>query len=325
VITSLYRDPNGTITVGLDESALVSLLASGTGLLWVDLEHPSDEETAILSRVFHFHRLAIDDCLNEHVDPPKIDDYGDYLFVIVQGIQVDGQGDRLETTELDFFLGPSYVVSFHDAVFPSVTALRQRCQVESFPAIERGADFLAQQLVDGLVDDFIPEVEKLEELTDFLEEQVLTRPEPHLLERVLTVKRNTLRLRRTLLPQRDVINRLSRGEFPKFVRPETQIFYRDIYDHIVRVEELVETNRDLSESVLTTYLSVTSNRLNEVMKWLTIVSTLVLPPAAIAGIYGMNFEFMPELRWRYGYFFALALMATIDLVLLVYFRRRRWL
>jgi magnesium transporter len=304
---------------------MAAALADPSSLLWVDLEDPTDEEAEILARVFRFHRLAIDDCLNHHVDPPKIDDYGDYLFLIVQGIKVDGSGERLQTTELDFFLGPNYVVSFHDSPFPSVTALRQRCQFESSPAVERGADFLAYTLVDGLVDDFLPVVQRMEEITDLLEERVLLNPQRELLQSVLNVKRDTIRLRRTLLPQRDVVNRLSRGEYPNFIRRELEIFYRDVYDHIVRVEELVETHRDLTESVLTTYLSVVSNRLNEVMRFLAAIGTIVLVPTWIAGIYGMNFEFMPELDWPFGYPFALGLMAATMIGFYLYFRRRGWL
>jgi magnesium transporter len=325
MISSIYRRVDGGVCTGLSEEEIAKALADKTGLLWVDLEDPDDAEVTILDRVFHFHRLTIDDCLNHHVDPPKIDDYTDYLFIIIQGIKFNGTADKLETTELDYFLGPNYVVSFHDAVFPSVTALRQRCHVESLPAIERGADFLAYNLIDGLVDDFIPVVESLEETTDWLEEQVLIDPQRELLQRVLQAKRDTLRLRRTLLPQRDVINRLSRGEFPQFIRPEVRIFYRDIYDHIVRVQELVETHRDLTEGVLTTYLSVESNRLNIVMRFLAAIGTIVLVPTWIAGIYGMNFDFMPELRWQYGYVFALALMVATMVGFFIYFRRRGWL
>lgn len=325
MISSIYRKMDGRIETGLTPAAMCQALADRDGLLWVDLEAADALEAGLLDEVFHFHRLAIDDCLNTFVDPPKIDDYGAYLFIVVQGIKVDGTGERLETTELDFFLGPNYVVSFHQAPFPSVTTLRQRCQVESYPAIERGADFLAHQLIDGLVDDFQPVVQALEELTDRLEEGVLERPERPLLQKVLNLKRDTLRLRRTLLPQRDVVNRLSRGEFPRFIRQEVQIFYRDIYDHLVRTEEMIEVNRDLVEGVLTIYLSVVSNRLNEVMKWLAVVSTIILPMTLVAGIYGMNFEYMPELHWRLGYPMALAIMVAITLGLVVYFRRRDWL
>lgn len=325
MISSIYRRVDGTVHHDLSPEELCRALADEQGLLWVDLEAAGADEAHLLSSVFHFHRLAIDDCLNTFVDPPKIDDYGSYLFVIVQGIKVDGPSHRLETTELDLFLSRNYVVSFHQAPFLSITALRERCRAESSPAIERGPDFLAHQLIDGLVDDFHPVVQRLDEITDLLEERVLTRPDPQLLQQVLMLKRDTLRLRRTLLPQRDVVNRLSRGEFPQFIRQDVQIFYRDIYDHVVRITEMVEVNRDLVEGVLTTYLSVVSNRLNEVMKLLGAVGTIILLPTLIAGIYGMNFDFMPELHWRFGYPFALMLMVSVAIGLFIYFRRRGWL
>jgi magnesium transporter len=167
-------------------------------------------------------------------------------------------------------------------------------------------------------------VEVLDEALEQVEEQVLAEPRKSFLQEILLLKRNVQRLRRTLLPQRDVVNRIARGEFPNVIREETYIYFRDVYDHVVRVEELVESVRDLADGVLNSYLSAINNRMNDVMKTLSIAATILLPMTFIASVYGMNFQYMPELRWHYSYYVAVGLMVTIALGLVVLFRRRRW-
>jgi magnesium transporter len=323
MITSHYRAPDGSRSVDLSEAALREALASGQGVLWVDFESPTREEAAPLSSVFGFHALAIDDCFNSHIDPAKVDDYGTYLFIIAQAITYDEATERLETTELDMFLGPNYVVSFHSQALPFVEQARRRCR-EDGPEMSRGADFLAHALLDGLVDDYQPAVEQLDETLARVEEAVLAQPQSKLLQEILLLKRNVQRLRRTIIPQRDVVNRLSRGEYPQLIHSETRIYFRDIYDHVVRVEELMESVRDLADGVLNTYLSALNNRMNEVMKTLSVVATILLPLTFIASIYGMNFHNMPELDWHYGYFLALGAMLVVAAGMLLFFRARRW-
>jgi magnesium transporter len=277
----------------------------------------------LLSDVFRFHHLAIDDCFNRHIDPARIDDYGDYIFIIAQAIVYHERTEQLETTELNLFLGPNYVVSFHEQPLPFVSEVRRRCEGNGLE-LARGADFLAHALLDALVDDYQPPVEQLDDTLTRVEELVLARPQPVVLQEVLVLKRNVQRLRRTIIPQRDVVNRIARGEFPRVVRPESFIYYRDIYDHVVRVEQLVESVRDLADGVLNTYLGAVNNRMNEVMKTLSVVATILLPLTFIASIYGMNFKEMPELDWRYGYFAILGVMAMVALGMVVFFRLRRW-
>jgi magnesium transporter len=323
MITSHLRKPDGALVSPVSEEAMRQALASGEGLLWIDLEASSEAEASILSDVFQFHHLAIEDCFNTHVDPAKIDDYSEYLFIITQAISYEADRERLATTELDLFLGRNYVVSFHSQPLPFVAELRRRCQ-QNGPELARGADFLAHALIDQLVDDYQPVVEALDDTLEGVEEQVLAAPRTSFIEEILLLKRNVQRLRRTLLPQRDVVNRLARGEFPRVVREESSIYFRDVYDHIVRVQELVESVRDLADGVLNTYLGAINNRMNEVMKTLSIVAAIFLPLTLIASIYGMNFEHTPELPWRYGYFYALGAMGAVALGMVIFFRRRRW-
>jgi magnesium transporter len=324
LIRSYFRRADGQVTGDLAPSQMKEAIASSGGLLWVDLEDSDAAEArAILEDVFHFHHLAVDDCLNRHVDTPKIDDYGQYLFIISQGIRFHARSERLETTELDVFLGPNYVVSFHSHPLAAVRDVWRRVG-EDGPLAGRGTDFLVHALLDAVVDQFQPVVEEMDQAVDALEEAVLANPQQRLLHDMLLLKRNTQRLRRTLLPQRDAVNRFARGEFPRLVSEETHIYFRDIYDHVVRVEDMVESLRDLTESVLGTYLSAVNNRMNEVMKVLSIVATIILPLTLITGIYGTNFKNLPELGWQWGYFGMLGAMAIIALALVAFFRWRRW-
>jgi magnesium transporter len=215
------------------------------------------------------------------------------------------------------------VVSFHGEPLPFVANLRRRCEKNGLE-LARGADFLAHALLDTLVDDYQPLVEVLDEALEQVEEQVLAEPRKSFLQEILLLKRNVQRLRRTLIPQRDVVNRIARGEFPNVIREETYIYFRDVYDHVVRVEELVESVRDLADGVLNSYLSSINNRMNDVMKTLSIVATILLPMTFIASVYGMNFQNMPELQWHYSYYIALGTMAVVAIILVAVFRRRHW-
>ena len=324
MISSYFRGSDGRVAAGLSDDLIRQALASGEGVLWLDLEAVTrDEGQPLLADIFQFHHLAIDDCFNRHVDPAKIDDYGGYVFVVDQAISYKAKAERMETTELDLFLGRNYVVSFHSMPLSFVEALRHRCEANG-PELSHGADFLAHALLDALVDDYQPAVDELDETLERLEELVLAQPSSAFLQQILLLKRNVQRLRRTIIPQRDVVNRIARGEFPQVVRPESYLYFRDIYDHVVRVEQLVESVRDLADGVLNSYLSAVNNRMNEVMKTLSVIAGIFLPLTLIASIYGMNFENMPELGWQWGYFGILGAMAALALGLVVFFRLRKW-
>jgi len=274
--------------------------------------------------VFAFHPLAIDDCYNERVDTPKIDDYGAYLFIVAQSVGYASRTERLQLAEVDVFLGPNYVVSVRVKPVAAVDELYARAR-ESSHLMARGADFLAHTILDSLVDLLLPAVEEMDEQIDELEQRILDRPDKSLLPDVLLLKRNTLRLRRSILPQRDMVNRLSRGEFGALIGRDALIFYRDVYDHIVRVEEMLEGLRDLADGALSSYLSAVNNRMNEVMKVLSVVAVIFLPLTLIASIYGTNLEYSPfGLDLKAGFFLMLAVMLVIAGGLVLYFRRRGW-
>jgi magnesium transporter len=320
---AFYLAPDGKLLDQLGTEQIKNLLATGEGLLWVDMEDLTNEDAGLLSNVFRFHPLAVEDCVSKNIHPPKIDDFEDYLFIIVHGINYHIESDVVETTELALFLGKNYIVTNHDVPMRSVSSMLDRIRKDGRP-MHRGADFFTHDLIDALVDNIMPTIEEMDEKNDQLEVEALHEPKRETLMSIMQLKRSILALTRVILPQREIVNRLSRGEYA-LISERAQIYYRNIYDHLVRIEMLTLGLRDMTESVLSTYLSSVSNRMNEVMKVLTLIATIFIPLTFIAGIYGMNFANMPELEWRYGYFGILIVMAVIGISLVVHFRRRSWL
>jgi magnesium transporter len=312
--SGLRRDPPAT--------EVEAAVHGQTGVLWVDITAADSEERAWLADAFRFHQLAIDDCFNGRIDTPKIDDYRDYLFIVAQSVSYHQRGERLELTEIDMFLGPNYVVTVHRESAPVNELFHRAC--DGVQILERGADFLAHSVLDSLVDLLLPAVEEMDEALDDVERRILEEPDKRHLPEVLLLKRNALRLRRSMLPERDMVNRLSRGEFPALVRPEALIFFRDVYDHVVRVEEMLEGLRDMADSALNSYLSSVNNRMNEVMKTLSIVAAIFLPLTLIASVYGTNLDLSPGVEFRYGFQLMLASMVLVALGLIGYFKYRRW-
>jgi magnesium transporter len=314
---------DGVCQSGLDEPAIKAALESKSGVLWVDLPQIGEGEQKLLRRLFGFHQLTIDDCANGRVDTPKVDDYGDYLFIVATSLGYAERFERLELVEVDTFIGPHYVVSVRAQPVPVLDELLERAE-ENPHMLSRGADFLAHTILDSLVDLLLPVVEEMDETLDALESLILAEPDKQHLSQVLLLKRNTLRLRRTILPLRDVVNRLSRGEF-ELIHREALIFFRDIYDHIIRVEEMLEGLRDLADSALSSYLSAVNNRMNEVMKALSVVAVIFLPLTLIASIYGTNLDYSVfGLQFEHGFLVMVALMAVVALGLVTYFRYRGW-
>jgi magnesium transporter len=309
----------------LTPEALGQALAQGDALVWVDIAGGERAEgEPLLDTVFGFHHLTIDDCYNTLIDPPKVDDYGRYLFVITHDVQYDPATHEMSVAELDMYIGPNYVASLHRQPLASVEAVRHRADNRSL-VLDRGADFLAHALFDVVVDGFHPVVEALDDEIADVQERVLAVPSSNVLTELLTLKRNAQRLKRSILPQRDVVTRFSRGEYPKLIRPESLMYFRDVYDHTVRVEEMIDSVRDLADSALNTYLSSVNNRLNEVMKALAIVAVVFLPLTLITGIYGTNFhDTFPQYSWTPGFLTMIASMGAIVVALFIWFRWRRW-
>jgi magnesium transporter len=322
-VRAYYLATDRTLQSDLSEEQIKAAFESGEGLLWVDITETTEEDGKFLERVFKFHHLAVEDCMSQLIHPPKIDDFDDYLFIVVHGINHVVESDVVETAELALFLSRNFVVSTHYTPLYSTEAIRQNVEIDGRP-MRYGADFLAHTLVDTLIDNVLPTIDKMSDVAQDIEEETIHNPQPPTLEAILKLKRSTLRIHRVMAPQREVLNRLSRGEFP-IIRNEAQIYYRDIYDHLVRIEDLNQTIRDSADNALATYLSAVANRQNETMKVLSIVAAIFLPLTLVAGIYGMNFEHMPELEWEWAYFAVLGFMAVVIVGVIWWFWARNWI
>ncbi len=325
-IHALYRSADGALTEGSDPDFVAHALTDESGLVWVDLHVQSEEDGDFLRDVFDFHPLTIEDSVTARVDPAKADDYGGYIFIVVQALCRYDPDRELQATEVDFYLGHNYVVSCHLNEVPAIVAFQDRSR-RDIRLMSRGSDWLLHGLLDALVDEYLPIVDAVDDSIDDIEARMLHRPGPAILQEVMLAKRNALRLRRATTPQREIMVRLARGEFPALISDDVGIYFRDIYDHLVRIEYLVETVRDLADGALTIYLSSVSNRLNEVMKVLTAAATIFLPLTVITGIYGMNFEEnqFPSFSAPWGFAAVIIFMIVNSIVMLAYFRWRRWI
>ncbi|MFC1928810.1 magnesium/cobalt transporter CorA [Chloroflexota bacterium] len=317
-----YLAPDGSLQHELSNDEAVTAYESKQGLLWVDISETTEEDGEFLEQGFHFHHLAVEDCVSSQIHPPKIDDFGDYLFIVVHGINHVVESDIVETAEMALFLGKHFVISNHNFPLYSVKEVQQMVEKDSRP-MKRGADFLAHAIIDAFVDNVMPTIDRMSDFAEEIEEEVIRRPQQNILDGILKLKRSALRVHRVMAPQREVLNRLSRGEFP-MVKKEAEIFYRDVYDHVVRVEDLNQTILDRADNALATYLSSVANRQNETMRVLSVVATIFLPLTLLAGIYGMNFEYMPELQWRWGYFMVLGIILLVVLTLIWRFWASGW-
>jgi magnesium transporter len=304
-----YLDTENTLHKDLDMEAIEKAYKSGEGVLWVDIEGDALDDISLMSRIFGFHQLAIDDCLGTNINPPKIDEFEDHVFMIVHGVNYAVESDIVTTSQLELFIGTNFVVSHHTFPVLSTEVIRQVVDEGGRP-MRRGPDFLAHEIIDALIDNIIPTIDTMSDVTDDIEEEAIHNPQKSTLEAVMKLKRSTIRLHRVLAPQREILNRLSRKEF-NIISDNAQIFFRDIYDHLVRIEDLNQGIRDRADNALSTYLSSIANRQNETMRVLSIVAAIFLPLSLLAGIYGMNFEYIPELSWRWGYFAVLGLMGAV--------------
>ncbi|HEY0194363.1 MAG TPA: magnesium/cobalt transporter CorA [Kofleriaceae bacterium] len=311
------------LTTTTDPTQMRDALARGQRI-WIDLERQSPEANALLADTLKLHPLTIEDIWAER-SRPKIDDFDAYLYVIVHGIGA-AQEDKLKTVEIDIVIGPNWLVT-HDPsgmVTDDVgTELDHSARI-----LVKGVAWLAHALLDRAVDRYMPVIDQLDADIELLEDDVLdkagTPSGKVVLMRILAFKRRLQELRRMSIHQREILLRLSRGELDE-IPTEALPFYRDVYDHFLRITDVAEGYRDLVTSALDAYLSVQSNRMNEIMKTLTLMSTVMMPLTFIAGVYGMNFKNMPELDWVWGYPAAIGLMVIVAASILLWFRKRGWI
>ena len=325
----VYRAGSDHVEEGFPIEALPELLADPGNVIWVDIrgENKADLPAIhdLLLNVFKFHYLTVEDCI-ETRNAPKIEAFPDYFYFIVHGVRPgETSPTNFVTKELDGYLGANYVVTFHIERFRSIKHVKQQLRSSPF-ACQRGAAYLLHQILDQVVDFYVPLVDDFDDAINSLEDRVLRlrRSSSGLLEEIMDLRRGVARLKRISHRQLEVLYRMSHGEFTQI--PENVLpFFRDVHDHLMRIADLAENYRDLVGGLFEIHFAVIGNKTNDIMKTLAVVSAIILPLTLIAGIYGMNFEYMPELHSRYGYYSTLAVMALITAILLVYFWRRGWI
>jgi magnesium transporter len=295
---------------------------SSAAIVWVDLSNPTAEEGRLLSDVFHFHPIAVEDALST-LQFPKIESYKDHLYIVLHGIDVKRGGSRFATHDIDFFLGPNYLVTIHDGTFRSVAKLRDVCD-RSARILGEGAVALMHRIVDSMVDNYRPVMEEFEKRITTLEEQAFQARES-LVRQLLKLKRDLASMRRVLIPQRDAIGRLARREFSQ-ISDEMAYRFRDVYDHVVRLAEEVILFQDRVTGIVDVNMAAVSNRLNQVMKVLTVMSTIFLPLTVLTGMWGMNIP-LPMLPGgdAVQFWWITGIMVTIIAVMLYVFRRKGWI
>lgn len=291
-------------------------------VVWADVNDPTSRDFEELAEEFGFHHLSIEDCRNEH-QRPKIEEYAGYYFIVLYEAELSGPNDRLELRELNIFLGKNYLVTVHSRPIRAIETTR-RLWGEWSDRSDQGSGLLAYLLIDAIVDDYLPLLDVISERMDDLEDSIFGEFQAGAIEEIFIIKKKLLYLRRAVTPLRDVFNTLLRREQPIFPR-ETHIYFQDVFDHLIRVADTIDTLRDMLGSTMDAYLSVSGNRMNQVMKRLTSIATILMSVTLIAGIYGMNFERMPELKWRFGYVFALLSMVAIGLALYAYLKKVKWI
>jgi magnesium transporter len=291
--------------------------------VWVDVVGPTkDDIEPLLEEWFRFHELAAEDALSANT-LPKYDSFARYDFYVFRTIALNVQDHGVDTEKLACFLGKNFLFTVHHKPIDAIEQTWSRIP-QDVRLMQRGGDFILYSILDQLVDRHFPLIEEIEDRIDAIHELLFTNPSQVLLDELLDLKRDLNVLRRQSLPQRELLNQISRGG-ARFIRPEHLIYFRDLYDHMYRIGESIDIEREMVTSTMEAYLSVVANRTNEIMKVLTIFSAILLPMNFIAGIYGMNFSHMPELTWRFGYLWALAIMAVVAAGMLVWFGRRGWL
>jgi magnesium transporter len=291
--------------------------------VWVDLAAPSIPESLILSDTFAFHPLSVEDAMAP-VEYPKAEEYNGYLYVILHGIDFQAAQHGFATHDIDFFLGPNYLVTVHDGTSRSIVELRDHCPRNS-KILGEGTVALFHRIVDSLVEHYRPEVEKLEDRLDALEKEVFDDPRPSLVREILDEKRDVSSLRRVITPQRDVISRLARRDF-QMINTEMSFRFRDVYDHLVRIADDALIFQDRITGILDAHLSNVSNRLNEVMKVLTVVSVIFMPLTLLAGLWGMNVV-LPRFPGQDSaqFWWICGMCAAVIIAMLAFFRRKRWI
>jgi len=323
-VSAVCYDEAGVHQVAEVEAGDLAALRQANRITWVRVEGVHDLETIrAIDAAFGLHPLVTEDIVNTH-QRPKLEDYDDYLFLVLRTVHMEEEGTALRTEQASLILGRGFVLSFLEGDEDPFGPVLERI-IKGQGRIRRlGADYLAYTLMDAVVDHYFMVLEAMNDHLEITEEEILSDPGEEVLRLLHRLKREMLTFRRAVWPLREVTGALERGD-SELIDQHTRLFLRDVYDPTVQVIDIAEVTRDTLSTLLETYLSSLSNSMNEVMKVLTIIATLFIPLTFLAGVYGMNFKYMPELEWTWSYPALLAVMAMVAGVMVLYFRRKKWL
>lgn len=302
-------------------AAISDMVARPEVIVWTDVSDPTSQDFLDLAEEFGFHPLSIEDCQHGH-QRPKIEEFKGYYFIVMYEAHLNSEQD-LELRELNMFLGKDFLVTVHSKPIRAIETAR-RVWPRWIDRAHEGSGLLAYLLIDAMVDDYMPLLDTVSETMDELEDEIFEVFKPESIEKIFYIKKQLLQLRRHVTPLRDVFNTMLRREQPIFAR-ETHIYFHDVFDHTIRVSDTIDTLRDMLASIMDAYLSVSNNRMSMIMKRLTSISTILMSVTLIAGIYGMNFDFMPELHWPFGYAYVLGLILLVAAALTIFLKKVKWL
>lgn len=321
--TFLYHPQKGFNTDHLSPEEISEALKDEANLLWIDMKEIDDIDIDLLTEVFNLHPLTIEDLIISNARP-KAENFKTYLFLVMFAMRCfDPEKGRVKTEEIDFCLGKNYLITTHEAEIQTLAQGKDRIRKQS-PIIKNGQDFLLYSLIDSLVDSYFPMIYEFDNMVDSMSDELFRSPSNDTLKKIYALKNEIMYLRRTIGPQADVISLLARGDFPN-IAPANTVYFRNVSDNLVRLNDIVGTSRDIVTGAMEAYVSIVSNRLNEIMKTLTVIATIMMPLTLIASIYGMNFKYMPELSSKYGYPVVIGIMVVITAAMLYYFIRKKWL
>lgn len=291
---------------------------------WINITGIHDIQlVAKIGTHLKLHPLVLEDILS-NVQRSKVDNYKDTLYIVMRQLDFNSESEQLKDSQISLILGKDFVISFLEAETDLFAPVVNRLKVKNSRLRTRGADYLCYALIDCIIDYYFITLANFDEVLDRVEEKLLDRPNPKTIKKILAVKRQILTLRRAIWPTREIISQLQRLE-SNLISKTTRFYLQDVYDHSIQAIETIESFRDISSSLIEVYVSSLSYKMNEIMKVLTIMATIFVPLTFIASIYGMNFNNIPELQWKYGYFYALFLMLAVGFGMLYYFRRKKWI
>jgi magnesium transporter len=291
---------------------------------WINIDGLHDVE--IIEKIgkhFGFHPLLLEDILNTN-QRPKMEDFENYIYIVLKMLYYGDRAHKITAEQVSLILGPHFVISFQEREGDVFNSIRERIRNAKGRIRKAGADYLAYALIDAIVDNYFVILEQTEEKIEDIEEELVTNPTPETLQKIHRLKRELIILSKSVWPLREVVGGLQRAE-PPLIQGTTSIYFRDVHDHTIQVIESIETFREMISGMVDIYLSSISNKMNEVIKVLTIIATIFIPLTFIAGIYGMNFEYMPELKWRLGYPLVWLVVGAVVISMLLYFKRKKWL